>query len=108
MFVSQAAFDRLSRALDDARDQLNRQLEYNRTLVQQIVEMRRDGFMAAPKPAAPALSSPLDDAIVARANGNSRLRKHLMAQRDKLRKENIPDEEITERLTTFRDPDPDE
>ena len=108
MFVSQSAFDRLARALDDARDALNRQLDYNRTLVQQIVEMRREGFAPPLRPAQPLLSSPVDDAILARANGNSRLRTHLMRQRDLLRKREVPEDEILERLSTFRDPDPDE
>jgi len=108
VFVSQAAFDRLSRALDDARDALNRQLDYNRTLVQQIVEMRREGFAPPPRPAQPLLSSPVDDAILAKAGSNPRLRTHLMRQRDLLRKKDVPEDEILDRLSTFRDPDPDE
>ena len=108
MFVSRVVFDRLSRVLDEARDELREQRAYNRALVQQIVEMRQSGFAPPPKVAPPALSSALDDAIIAKANGNARLRAHLMRERDKLRKQQIPDDEITERLTTFRDPDPDE
>lgn len=94
--------------VESLREEVREQREYNRALVQQIVAMRREGFAPTPKALAPLLSSPVDDAILARANGNPRLRQHLMRQRDKLRKEGLEDDAIVSRLSIFRDPDPDE
>ena len=103
----------LNRALDhlnDLRAELREARAHNRTLVQTIVEMRREGFAQPPKrhESAPPLSSPVDDAILERAGTNPRLRQHLMRRRDALRREGMKDEEIAERLSTMRDPDPDE
>jgi hypothetical protein len=106
--VRSEAFNSMAQSLAQLRADLKEQRDYNRALVQQIVEMRREGFAPKPQPPTPLLSSPVDDAILARANGNSRLRTHLMRQRDKLRKEGLEDDAIVSRLSIFRDPDPDE
>jgi len=106
------ALERALRELERERERSDKHVEYNRTLVQTIVDMRRqtDGSFT-PKPSMPdaqTLSDPLDDEIAARSKGNPSLRRHLLAIKATLRHANVEDDEIRAKLLNWQDPERDD
>ena len=109
--VAYRALERVQRELDRERERTEKQVDYNRALVQTIVEMRRErdgSFTPRPTMAEPMESSPLDDAIAERSKGNPALRRHLLRYRDSMRAQKKEDAEILDTLSNWRDPEPDE
>lgn len=106
------AMERLQRELDRERERGEKQALYLQTLVQTIVDMRRqtDGsFSPKPQRLDPLeLSHPIDDAISERAQGNAGLRRHLLRHKAALQASGKSDEEIIHILTNWQDPERDD
>lgn len=118
-FAMRATLDRLEKATAGEVATLKRMLdlehtrnaeamEWNRGLVQTIVEMRRErdgSFAKPPSMPEPVESDPIDDAISERAGSNPALRRHLLNQKAALLAKGMERDEVRRRLTEWRDPD---
>jgi hypothetical protein len=73
----------------------------------QMVEMKREGFQIVhPTPARnPVNPTPSDDAINERAGRNPMLRRHLISWRNQQRAAGMPEVDLSDAITNWRDPD---
>lgn len=105
MLVTRAYHDaiiaRLEASLTHAREEFHQQLKYNQTLVQQIVDMRREGFAPTPQ-AAPRAADPVKEAIALASNGDRSLWRHLSGEAAKMRREGKDEEEIAGALLNWQ------
>lgn len=81
-----------------------------RALVKDVLAMKREGFVAAPKPVpvVPHKPSPSDEAIAMRAGTDGRLRNYLTSWRNGQRALGVKEDEMAERILRWQDPDGDE
>ena len=108
MFVTRAYHDaivaRLEASLSHAREEFHQQLKYNQALVQQIVDMRREGFVSTPQ-AAPRAADPVKEAIALSAGSDRSLWRHLSGEAAKMRREGKGEEEIATALLNWQSDD---
>lgn len=82
----------------------------NDRLVAQLIAMKQQGFQTATERHAPTPRPPskIEDAIAEKAGANTALRRHLTRWAAQRQSMNIPEDEIVDGLTNWRDPDADE
>jgi hypothetical protein len=102
--------DVLKASLEEQRDleaKLEAERERYNALVQDILAMKKEGFVSTPKPlpVAQQKASPSDEAITMRAGSNGLLRSHLTHWRNAQKAQGVEENVIAERILRWDDPD---